>query len=159
MPRTLVIEPEKCTSCRLCELACAQRHAKAFRPSRARIRLAIRVDEALYFPMTCFQCDDAPCIRECPSEALMRDPVTKVVTVVADRCNECALCEAACPYGVIRCHDGRATKCECCAGDPECVRFCAPGALRYEPAENWPVERRRAYADRLLGLAGKEAQT
>jgi anaerobic carbon-monoxide dehydrogenase iron sulfur subunit len=156
MVKILAIDPEKCTSCRLCELACAQRNAGGYRPSRARIRVAIQVDEAFYFPMVCFQCDDAPCLRECPSEALVRDPTTHVVRLIADRCNGCAICETTCPYGVIRCVDGQAIKCECCDGEPECVQFCAPGALRYESVEQWPAAQRGAYASRLEELV-KEA--
>lgn len=152
MHYALIIDADKCTSCRLCELACSSRNDKAFRPSRSRIEVAIDVDKAFYFPRVCFQCDDAPCVKECPSEALVRDPVTKVVKVIEDRCNECAICETACPYGVIRCRDGLARKCELCNGDPECVRFCAPAALRYEPIEQWPADRRQAYADQLRGL-------
>jgi Fe-S-cluster-containing hydrogenase component 2 len=158
MAKVLAIDPEKCTSCRLCELACAQRNGGAYRPSRSRIRVAIQVDEAFYFPMVCFQCADAPCVKECPSEALERDPATMVVRLIADRCNECAVCESACPYGVIRCVDGKAIKCEMCDGDPECVRFCAPGALRFETEDQWPMAERLAYAEQLEQLV-TEAET
>ena len=153
MPKVLMIDHEKCTSCRLCELVCSEAGTGAFRPSRSRIRVAIKPDDAFYFPMVCMQCDDAPCVEACPSEALVCDPDTGAVVVVEQDCNECGLCEPACPYGVIRCWDGKAHKCELCGGDPECVRFCAPGALRYEAPAQRPETARRAYADRLLELA------
>ncbi len=157
MSKVLVIDHEKCTSCRLCELVCSAWSGGAYRPSQARIRVAIKADEAFYFPMVCLQCDDAPCIDECPTEALVRDPTTGAVVVVEEDCTECGLCESACPYGAIRMHDGKPQKCELCGGDPECVRFCAPGALRYEASEQWPETARQAYADRLLDLV-KEAR-
>jgi anaerobic carbon-monoxide dehydrogenase iron sulfur subunit len=152
MSNALIVDPDKCTSCRLCELVCSQRNAGAYQPSRSRIEVAIRVDAAFYFPMACFQCDEAPCMEGCPAGAIIRDPVTKVVKIAADECTECRICETACPYGVIRCVDGRAIKCEHCGGDPECVRFCVPGALRYEPAEQWLAPQRQAYADGLRHL-------
>lgn len=152
MSKALLIEPDKCTSCRLCELACSARNAGAFRPTRSRIQVAVNVDEAFYFPMVCFQCPDAPCVEQCPTQALERDPSTGLVRVLEDLCNECGVCETACPYGVIRCMDGKARKCELCGGEPECVRFCAPGALRYEPTEQWPSESRQAYAGQLREL-------
>ncbi|HVP10948.1 MAG TPA: 4Fe-4S dicluster domain-containing protein [Phycisphaerae bacterium] len=155
MSNALIVDPEKCTSCRLCELVCSQRNAGAYRPSSSRIEVAVRVDEAIYFPMACFQCDDAPCMTECSAGAIVRDPVTKVVKILEEECNECRVCETACPYGVIRFVDGKAVKCEHCGGDPECVRFCVPGALRYAPAEEWSVPQRQSYADRLRQLCGE----
>lgn len=157
MTKILAIDAEKCTTCRLCELVCAHRSVGAFRPSRSRVRIAINAEDAFYFPMVCIQCDDAPCIEECPTDALVRDPATGAVVLVEARCDECGVCEPACPYGAIRCPDGKPEKCDLCGGDPECVRFCAAGALRYEPAEQWPQKRRQAYADRLRDLV-KEAR-
>ena len=157
MARTLIADPDKCTSCRLCELACSGRNAGGFQPSRAHVRVTIRVDEAFYFPRICLQCDDAPCLDACPCDALVRDPRTNAVVILQDKCNECRTCEDACPYGAIRVWDGRAWKCDLCNGDPECVQFCAPQALRFEPAETWPTAARQAYADRLRELA-KEVQ-
>jgi Fe-S-cluster-containing hydrogenase component 2 len=156
MNKALVIEPDKCTSCRLCELACSERNADAYRPSRSRIQVSIRVDQALYFPRACFQCDEAPCIDACPSGALVRNPDGNVVVVIEELCNECQLCETACPYGVIRCLDGKARKCELCGGDPECVRFCAFDALTYQPMEPQTQARRQVYAGRLRELCAEE---
>ncbi|HUU82342.1 MAG TPA: 4Fe-4S dicluster domain-containing protein [Phycisphaerae bacterium] len=152
MANVLVIDPEKCTSCRLCELACSARNAGAYRPARSRIRVLIRADEAFYFPRVCIQCEEAPCIEECPTDALVRDAATNVVVLKEDRCDGCGVCESACPYGVIWCLDDKAHKCDLCGGDPECVRFCAPDALRYESQDRWPPGDRQAYADRLRGL-------
>ncbi|MCK4658686.1 MAG: 4Fe-4S dicluster domain-containing protein [Phycisphaerae bacterium] len=157
MAKALAIDHEKCTSCRLCELVCAQRNAGSFRPSYARIRVEIRAGEALYFPMTCIQCEDAPCMEACPTEALVRDAQTNAVVVVEELCEECGICESACPYGAIRCVDGKPIKCELCGGDPECVRFCASGALSYDSQGQWPAAVRQAYIDRLGELA-KEAR-
>jgi Fe-S-cluster-containing hydrogenase component 2 len=153
MNKVLVIEPDKCTTCRLCELACTQRNDGVFRPSRARVRVAIDADQAFYFPKVCFQCEDAPCMDACPTKALIRDETTGAVVLVEARCEECGECEPACPYGVIRCFDGKPQKCELCGGDPECVRYCAPGALRFEPQDQWPEAASRAYARRLRELA------
>ncbi len=157
MTNILVIDPEKCTSCRLCELACSQRNDGTFRPTWSRIDVTIKVDEAFYFPRVCFQCEDSPCVDVCPTSALYRDEKTGAVVLEQSLCNECRMCEVGCPYGVIQCRDGKARKCELCGGDPECVRFCSPGALRYESGDTWPQAARQAYADRLQALA-KEAQ-
>ena len=153
MSSVLVVDPDKCTTCRLCELVCSEGHEGAYRPSRANIRVVIHAEEAFYFPMVCVQCDDAPCIEVCPTYALVRDRQTNAVVVVKENCNDCGLCEVVCPYKAIRRWDGKAHVCDLCGGDPECVKFCGPGALRYEPRESWPKEKRQAYADRLGDLA------
>jgi Fe-S-cluster-containing hydrogenase component 2 len=157
MANVLLIEPEKCTTCRLCELVCSERGEGTFRPSRSRIRVWIDAEAADYVPMVCTQCDDAPCMEECPTEALVRDPVTNAVVVVGEKCDECAVCESACPYGVIRCADSLARKCDLCGGDPECVRFCATGAIQYAEPDRWPHSAREAYTERLRSLC-EEAQ-
>ncbi|MBU0637874.1 MAG: 4Fe-4S dicluster domain-containing protein [Planctomycetes bacterium] len=151
MAQVLVIDHEKCTSCRLCELACSERYGGAYQPSRAHIHVAIYPEDALYLPMVCMQCDDAPCIPACPSGALRRDSATNAVVVVAERCVGCRMCALACPFGAINYWDGKAHKCDLCGGEPECVRYCAPGALRYERVERYSHAARQAYADRLRG--------
>ncbi|MFH1749000.1 MAG: 4Fe-4S dicluster domain-containing protein [Planctomycetota bacterium] len=155
MNKVLLIDPDKCTSCRLCELACSGRTSGTYRPARALIRLTIDTDEAFYFPRVCIQCDDAPCMETCPEEALVRDSWTNAVVVLADKCTNCGLCVESCPYGVIYCEDDVARKCDLCGGDPECVRFCGPGALQFVPADEWPDVQRLAYADRLQALAAE----
>jgi Fe-S-cluster-containing hydrogenase component 2 len=136
----------------LCELVCSEGAVGAFQPTRSHIRVAIDADNAFYFPMICLQCENAECIEACPTDALVRDPNTGAVVLVAARCEECGACEPACPYGAVHCRTGKAEKCELCGGDPECVRFCSPGALRYEDPAQWPAAQRTAYADRLARL-------
>ena len=152
MPNLLIVDPDKCTTCRLCELVCSERSEGAFRPSRSHVRVAIDAEEAFYFPMICLQCEEAACIEACPTDALVRDEATGAVVLVEARCDECGACEPACPYGAIHCREGKARKCELCGGDPECVRFCSPGALTYQDADKWPAAKQRAYADRLAEL-------
>jgi len=149
MAKVLTIDHDKCTSCRLCELVCSARHDGAFRPSRSHIHVAIYADEAIYLPVVCMQCEEAPCMAVCPSAALVRDPQTNAVVVVEQRCVGCRVCALACPFGAIAYWDGKARKCDLCGGDPECVRFCAPGALRFEPVSRSTEPMRKAFADRL----------
>ena len=51
MSRMIRVEPDKCTTCRLCELVCAERHEGIYRPSHAHIQVRIHTDDAFYFPM------------------------------------------------------------------------------------------------------------
>jgi Fe-S-cluster-containing hydrogenase component 2 len=147
--KSLTVNPELCTSCRLCELVCSAGHDGAFRPSRAHISVAIYPEDAIYIPMVCMQCADAPCIPVCPSGALVRDGETNAVLVIEERCVGCRMCALACPFGAISYWEGKARKCDLCGGDPECVRVCAPRALCYEVEERSTRTARQAYANRL----------
>jgi len=77
MPKLLVIHPEKCTACRACELACSMKHHNEFNLSRSRIQVNIFLEEAVYIPATCTQCDhclsidgDPECVKFCTPKAL-----------------------------------------------------------------------------------------
>ncbi|MEW5785371.1 MAG: 4Fe-4S binding protein [Bacillota bacterium] len=48
-----------------------------------------------------------------------------------EKCTGCGACVAACPDGMINLDaHGKADKCDLCEGEPLCVRYCSPGALK-----------------------------
>jgi len=133
MQKTLVITPSRCTACRTCELACSFRHAGKDGPGVPRIR-AFLFGEAKNQVITCFQCDDAACVRVCPVSALSRVEAHGAIEVDEERCIGCGLCSIACPFGHMS-HDrpnGIAVKCDLCKGDnPACAAFCPTQTLVY----------------------------
>ena len=66
MSKVLYVDHQKCTGCQLCELVCAVSHDGKSNPARSRIRVVKWEAEGLYIPMTCQQCQDAPCLNVCP---------------------------------------------------------------------------------------------
>jgi Fe-S-cluster-containing hydrogenase component 2 len=84
--------------------------------------------------LTCFQCDDAACVRVCPVEALVRIEETAAIKVLEERCIRCGACTAACPFGHME--SGRlshvAIKCDLCDGNPACAAFCPTKCLEYK---------------------------
>ena len=98
MQKTLVITPSRCTACRTCELACSFKHSTAGEMGMARIR-AFMFGEGKNQILTCFQCDDAACVRVCPVAALSRNEATGAIVVDERRCIRCGLCSIACPFG------------------------------------------------------------
>ena len=133
MLKTLIVTPDRCTACRTCELACSFRHGRPKAPAVPRIRAFDMGGEPGNVVLTCFQCDDAACVRVCPVAALTRDETTGSIIVHDDRCVGCGSCLVACPFGQIEL-DPRtdiAFKCDLCEGAPACAAFCPTKALVY----------------------------
>jgi Fe-S-cluster-containing hydrogenase component 2 len=151
MEMTLVVDHEKCTGCRLCEIVCSVKHTGASNPSRSRIHVIKWPMEGLELPMLCQQCEDAPCVAVCPKDALSREDTLGRVVVDYDLCIGCKLCVTACPFGGmgIDAVARRVVKCDLCDGDPACVRFCDPGALQFVPAGEVSVRKKRDAGLRL----------
>lgn len=133
MEKTIIVDATKCTGCRTCELVCSVKKEGMANPSRARITVIRFEDIVFEVPMLCQQCADAPCLAVCPVKAISRDKDTGVIHVDHDRCIGCKSCMAICPFGAMGFdpRDKRMFKCDQCDGDPTCVKFCEPQALRY----------------------------
>ena len=99
--KALMINDEKCTGCRLCELVCSVMHDGISNPSRSRIKVIKWEAEGLYIPMSCQQCQDAPCMNVCPVKAISRDEDLARVIVDYDVCIGCRACVSACAFGAM----------------------------------------------------------
>ncbi|MCK4764802.1 MAG: 4Fe-4S dicluster domain-containing protein [Candidatus Aminicenantes bacterium] len=148
MSKVLKIDYEKCTGCRQCELVCSVFHEGVSNPSRARINVVKWESEGLYIPMSCQQCEDAPCMSICPMKAISRDKELDYVKIDYDICIGCRTCVAVCPFGgmgfdVI---GKKVIKCDLCDGDPQCVRFCEVKAVEYVEADRQGMDKKREAA-------------
>ena len=155
--KRIVADPAKCLACRACEVACALAHAgtddlvEAILGQGARPSIFIEPAGALAVPLQCRHCEDAPCVRVCPSGALSRLSEAEPVLVTQQMCIGCAFCVEACPFGVIRLasrsvdgiSDGQMAviKCDLCVKrqseglGPACVASCPVGALAFEETD------------------------
>jgi anaerobic carbon-monoxide dehydrogenase iron sulfur subunit len=158
MAKTLYIDYQKCTGCRLCELVCAVFHDGISNPSRSRIKVMKWEAEGLYIPMSCQQCQDAPCMNVCPVKAISRDEELGRVFVDYDICIGCRSCVTVCPFGAMNFNikDKQIFKCDLCDGDPQCVRFCEVKAIEYLEVDDVSIYKKRDAATRIT-VAGKEA--
>lgn len=157
--KVLLVDHEKCTGCRLCELVCAVGHDHVSNPTRSRIRVVKWEAEGIYVPMTCRQCEDAPCVKACPVKAIARDEGLGRWTVDYDRCIGCRTCVSVCPFGAMHfvAADRKVMKCDLCDGDPQCVRFCEVAAVEYVEATDVGLDRSRAAARRILDADRRSA--
>jgi Fe-S-cluster-containing hydrogenase component 2 len=130
----LKIDPEKCTACHRCTLACAMKHHGSIDPRLSRIKILEFREQGLNMPVVCMACADAPCMNVCPMNARKRTANGSVVTDDAV-CIGCRACVYICPVAspAENPHTGRTMTCDMCEDDesgPWCVKSCgSQGAL------------------------------
>ena len=155
MGRMIVVNIDKCTGCGTCELFCSFKHHDEFNPIKSRIHKNMFLEQALSIPVVCYQCEEPWCGKVCPAGAITteKDKMMNatLVKVNENKCVGCKMCMLACPFGcIVVSEKGHAEKCDLCGGDPECVKFCARGALKFEEAELGMITRKKGVAERLL---------
>lgn len=158
MAKVLMINYEKCTGCRLCEIVCSVKHEGVSNPSRSRINIVKWESEGLYIPISCQQCEDAPCKATCPVKAIYRDEELNCVKIDYDVCIGCRSCVAVCPFGAMSfdIKNKKVFKCDLCEGEPQCVRFCEEKAVDYVEADRLSLTKKRDAAQKV-SAAQKEA--
>jgi Fe-S-cluster-containing dehydrogenase component len=149
--RRLIIDVERCEDCNNCVLACKDEHVGNEWPGYAAaqplhgqrwidIERTERGDYPLidvaYLPLTCMQCDEAPCVAAGGSAVRKReDGIVLIDTVLARGRRDIV---ASCPYGAIWWNEEAQLpqKCTFCAhlldggwAQPRCVQACPTGAL------------------------------
>ena len=102
--------------------------------------------------IVCRQCADPPCEAVCPQRAISRCSETGAMVVDTDRCIGCRSCVIACPIGGISMNmaAGKIIKCDLCDGDPECVKYCAYGAIEYLSMKEGQSQKKKRAISRMM---------
>ena len=155
------VDKEKCLGCKTCELSCAVERDSvsktlvgAMQESPKPVaRVGVFGITGASFPLQCRHCQDALCLRACPSGAMVRDTETDTIFVNQGKCRGCWMCVMSCPFGVITPSAAYkvALKCDACAHmeAPACVESCPTGALVYGEEDVYIkvlIERRGRFA-------------
>jgi len=153
----LWIDPEKCTACHRCTIACSMKHHGMINPNLARIKILRFQRWELNVPVICMACKNPPCIKVCPVNARVK---TSNGTIITDRevCIGCKACVYICPEGspVANPYTGQTMTCDMCKDDeagPWCVTACQrEGALRVCENDAMTMETARKQAGRTKAV-------
>jgi hydrogenase-4 component A len=97
MNRFVIAEPKLCIGCNTCMAACTLVHKVQGLQSHPRLTV-VRNGPATA-PILCRNCEDAPCAKVCPVNAITQSGDAVVLNEVT--CIGCKLCAIACPFGAI----------------------------------------------------------
>ncbi|MEZ5340684.1 MAG: 4Fe-4S dicluster domain-containing protein [Acidimicrobiales bacterium] len=136
-----LLDSDSCIGCHACTVACKSEHDVPLGVNRTWVKYI----ETGSFPnvsrhfsvMRCNQCDDAPCMKICPTSALYRTDNGVVDFDDAD-CIGCKSCMNACPYDALFINPATQTanKCNLCNHrlevdlEPSCVIVCPTEAIK-----------------------------
>ncbi len=161
---SMALDTVTCIGCYACTLAC-----KVENGTPAGIWWAPVIEKEIgtfpdvrraFLPLLCNHCDDAPCIKACPTGAVSRRD-DGIVMIDQDVCCGSRGCVIACPYGAIHYYEhaddlatpfaeakvgrhqaGTAQKCSFCVDrlerglDPACVVSCPTGTRIFGDLED-----------------------
>ena len=146
-PGQFVFDPNRCTGCEACVLACwMENRAQQTQPWRRVYSFNGPKHPGLpvfQLSLACHHCDHPACLEQCPAGAYARDAATGAVVLDSGRCMGCRYCTWVCPHDAPRYAGalGTVEKCTFCqsrqaAGlEPACVARCPVAALGFEPRD------------------------
>lgn len=175
----LLITPELCIGCRACQVACkswkqlpAEKTANkgSFEnPSdlSASVFNKIRYVEVpsdkdpvrwLFVSQRCMHCEDAGCMKICPSPGALYKTKEGIVAYNKDKCIGCKLCIAGCPFNVPRYDEkDKISKCNLCSErvaeglSPACAKTCPTGSLTFGNRDELIAKAQKAGYTKVYG--------
>ena len=105
----MVIDLDRCIGCYSCTVACHVENGTPpgiwYAPVYEQEVGTFPHVKRVFLPTLCMHCEDAPCMKACPSKAISRR-ADGIVLVDQDICCGTRACVAACPYGAMNIYGG-----------------------------------------------------
>ena len=165
-----LLDSDSCIGCHACTVACKSEHDVPLGVNRTWVKYI----ETGTFPdvarkfnvMRCNQCDDAPCMKICPTSALYRAD-NGVVDFQDDNCIGCKSCMNACPYDALYINPETMTahKCNMCNHRlevgllPSCQIVCPTEAIKIGDLDDPASEISRIIARDDVAVRAPEQNT
>nr|MDO8119182.1 4Fe-4S dicluster domain-containing protein [Candidatus Sigynarchaeota archaeon] len=152
--KIIVVDPDLCTGCEVCETACGFSHEGVFNSPNSRIK-RIRIEPSINSALNCQFCAEPPCVAVCPQKCMEKDEKLGIIRVNGTKCDGCGFCMRACPFGAITLHSRtkKAILCDLCESveekQPQCALFCPKEAIKVFSLNSFSQEARRT---QLLAL-------
>ena len=165
-----LLDQSRCIGCHACTTACKSENEVPVGVTRTYVK---SVDVGVFpqarrvFQVTrCNQCEDAPCVAACPTQAMFRRE-DGIVDFDKSVCIGCKACLAACPYDAIFINpdDHSAEKCNMCAHridmglEPACVTVCPTEAIMVGDLNDPAAPVTRAITGEAVQVRRPEKQT
>jgi Fe-S-cluster-containing dehydrogenase component len=168
MRYVMVIDTLKCVGCSDCVVACQTENDVPTGYCRDWVTESVtgtypEVDIELRSER-CNHCDNAPCVRTCPTEA-SHIIEGGIVLVDRDLCIGCGACIESCPYDARYRHPeyGVVDKCTFCihrvkkGQDPACVSVCPTNCMYFGDLDDSNSKVAQLLAERKYKVLAKEA--
>lgn len=147
------LDTSKCVGCGACVIACDDQNDIDIKAGEIPLRQIFEIEHTSSKPystsflsVACMHCEDAPCIKACPSQCICKDETTHLTIYDNTNCIGCHSCALACPYGIPKFNQyGKMYKCDGCnerikAGlKPSCVKVCPVDALKLVEVDHNPI--------------------
>ncbi|MGE5893414.1 MAG: 4Fe-4S dicluster domain-containing protein [bacterium] len=155
----ILVSPELCIGCRACQTACKSwnqlpgdktiNRGSVENPADLTPHVYNRIHyqevpsenkplQWLFVNNRCMHCDDAGCMKICPSPGALYRTKEGAVGIDKEKCIGCRLCVVACPFNVPRYDEkNKISKCHLCFDriannlQPACTKTCPTGALKF----------------------------
>ena len=136
-----------CDGCMNCENMCASVHSAS--------RIKIIEHHSLYYSIVCQHCENAPCIKICPTDAIDDNGVD------TEKCIGCGLCVMVCPFGAMTFQASIAEKCDLCADreeGPACIKACTKRAISVVDPAKVKSKNQEKFLSKMAGLYEPEGK-